>query len=258
MTTYIKRTKLVVDEYLAVYEQYRIQTIFLVYESLIRNYYKELGIETSYYLTEINYKESGKEMDRESRISLKILCIEEYGKIDALYYALPLGLENHESNFVAHIYIKGVEPIQSVSAKTYQDMVESMYYDYWYTWYTPLLDTSELDIYKNRIDNNFNLIKKSLSNSTTTMSVLYSSCSYLDVDASTSKHSIPTKKSRKSATILFVVPILIILPMLLIWGYNEILNHLGISLSSNNSTLATIISAIITSITSLFVARKKS
>lgn len=258
MTSYIKRTKLVVDEYLAVYEQYRIQTIFLVYESLIRNYYKESGIETSYYLTEISYKESGKEMDRESRISLKILCVEEYGKIDALYYALPLGLENHESNFVAYIYIKGVEPIQSISSKTYQDIVESIYYDYWYTWYTPLLVSSELDIYKKCIDNNFNLIKKSLSNSTTTMPVLHSSCSYLDMGTGTSANSIPTKKSKKSAPILFVIPILIILPILLIWGYNEILSLLGITLSSSNSTLATIISAIITSITSLLVAKKKS
>lgn len=129
VTTYIKKTKIVVDEYLAVYDQYRIQTIFLVYESLIQNYYKETGIEISYYLTEISYKESGKEMDRESRISLKMLCIEEYGKIDALYYALPLGLENHESNFIAHIYIKGVEPVQSISSKTYQDIVDSVYYD---------------------------------------------------------------------------------------------------------------------------------
>ena len=48
MTTYVKKTKIVVDEYLAVFEQYRIQTIFLVYESLIQNYYKETGIEISY------------------------------------------------------------------------------------------------------------------------------------------------------------------------------------------------------------------
>lgn len=50
MTTYIKRTKVVVDEYLAVLEQYRINTIFLIYLSLIQSYYKEHNIEYSYYV----------------------------------------------------------------------------------------------------------------------------------------------------------------------------------------------------------------
>lgn len=199
VTTYIKKTKIVVDEYLAVYDQYRIQTIFLVYESLIQNYYKGTGIEISYYLTEISYKESGKEMDRESRISLKMLCIEEYGKIDALYYALPLGLENHESNFIAHIYIKGIEPVQSISSKTYQDIVESIYYDYWYTWYNAILPSSELEIYKRLIDKNFDLIKKSLTNNIKSMAVLHSNCNYLDIDADISKGTIPVKECMKKS-----------------------------------------------------------
>lgn len=257
MTTYIKKTKIVVDEYLAVYEQYRIQTIFLVYESLIQSFYKETGIEISYYLTEISYKESGKEMDRESRISLKMLCIEEYGKVDALYYALPLGLENHESNFIAHIYIKGVEAIQSISPKTYQDIVESIYYDYWYTWYNSILPSAELEIYKNLIDKDFELIKKSLVNNTSSMPVLHSSCNYLDVNADISKGPIPAKKQSKYPLFLIIAPIIIILPLFIIWGYSEALKILNLSISSISTMVGTIISAIITSITTLFIARKK-
>lgn len=257
MTTYIKRTKVVVDEYLAVYDQYRIQTIFLVYESLIQNYYKEAGIEISFFLTEISYKEAGKEMDRESKISLKILCVEEYGKIDALYYALPLGLENHESNFVAHLYIKGVEPIQSISSRTYQDIVESIYYDYWYTWYIHILSDSELNLYRTLIDKNYNEIKKNLVNCDTSMPVLHSSCNYLDVDADISKNPIPTKKRTQYSIFLFIVPVIIILPLLIIWGYSEILNLLNLSLSSISTMVGTIISTVITSLTTLFIAREK-
>ncbi|MBD5546020.1 MAG: hypothetical protein HDQ97_01220 [Lachnospiraceae bacterium] len=257
MTTYIKRTKIVVDEYLAVYDRYRIQTIFLVYESLIQNYYKETGIEISYYLTEISYKESGKEMDRESKISLKMLCIEEYGKIDALYYALPLGLENHESNFIAHIYIKGVEPIQSISPKTYQDIIDSIYYDYWYTWYNAILSLAELEIYKKQIDRNFELIKKSFNNNMSSMSVLHSSCNYLNVDANISKESIPAKRQSKHHIFLIVVPIIIILPLFIIWGYSEALKIFNLSISSISTMVGTIISAVITSLTTLFIARKK-
>lgn len=257
ITTYIKRTKVVVDEYLAVYDQYRIQTIFLVYESLIQNYYKKSGIEISYYLTEISYKDSGKEMDRESRISLKMLCVEEYGKIDALYYALPLGLENHESNFVAHLYIKGVEPIQSISPRTYQDIIESIYYDYWYTWYGSILSDSDLNIYKKLIDKNYDLVKKSLINCDASMPVLHSSCNYLDVDADISKSPIPINKPMNYSVFILVIPIIIILPLFIIWGYSEALKMLGLSLSSVSTMVGAIISAVITSLTTLFVARKK-
>lgn len=259
ITTYIKKTKIVVDEYLAVYDQYRIQTIFLVYESLIQNYYKEKGIEISFYLTEISYKEHGKEMDRESRISLKMLCIEEYGKIDALYYALPLGLENHESNFVAHIYIKGVEPVQSISPKTYQDIVDSIYYDYWYTWYNAVLPSTEIEIYKKLIDKNFELIKESITNNNnkSTVSVLHSNCNYLDVDADISKGAIPAKKQTQYHDFLLISPIIVILPLLIIWGYSEALKILGLSISNVSTMVGTIISAVITSLTTLFLARKK-
>jgi hypothetical protein len=257
MTTYVKITKIVVDEYLAVYDQYRIQTIFLVYESLIQNYYKEVGMEISFFLTEISYKEAGKEMDRESKISLKMLCIEEYGKIDALYYALPLGLENHESNFPAHIYIKGVEPIQSISPRTYQDIVESIYYDYWLTWYTPLLSDSELNLYKTMIDKNYDDIKKNLINCDSAMPVLHSSCNYLDVDADISQSPIPVQKRARYSILLIIVPIIIIVPFFIIWGYSEALNLLNVSLTSVSTMVGTIISAVITSLTTLFIARKK-
>lgn len=257
MTTYVKKTKIVVDEYLAVFEQYRIQTIFLVYESLIQNYYKETGIEISYYITEISHKESGKEMDRESRISLKMLCIEEYGKIEALYYALPLGLENHESNFIAHIYIKGIVPIQSISPKTYQDIVDSIYYDYWYTWYNAILPFSEMEIYKKIIDKNFESIKKSLTNNVSTMSVLHSNCNYLDIDADVSKGSIPAKKHPSCPSFLIITPIIIILPLFIIWGYSEVLKALNLSITSISTMVGSIISAILTSLTTLYVTKKK-
>lgn len=258
MTTYVKRTKIVIDEYLAVYEQYRIQTIFLVYESLVQNFFKENGIEVSYYLTEISYKGSGKEMDRESRISLKILCIEEYGRIEALYYALPLGLDNHESNFTAHIYIKGVEPLQSISPRTYQDIVESMYYDYWYEWYYPVLATSEMDLYKNIIDKNFGQIKKSLANNTSSMQLTHSTCNYLDGDANLSKGTIPVKKKKKYSIYFAIVPIIIVMPLLIIWGYGEALKLLNLSFSSVSTMVGTIISAVITALVTLFMAKKKT
>lgn len=258
ITTYIKRTKVVIDEYLAVYNHYRIQTIFLSYESLIQNFYKENGIEISYYLTEISHKGSGQEMDRESKISLKLMCVEEYGKIEALYYALPLGLTNHESNFVAYLYIKGVEPIQSITVKTYRDVVESIYYDYWYSWYIPVLTSSELSLYKNIIDEQFRMITTSLTDYNSPLPVIHSNCDCLITDADISKGSIPTKKKRQVSMFVILTPIVFILPLLIILGYSWILKLCNISITSESTIIGTVLSTIITSLTALLVAYKKS
>ncbi len=255
MTTYIKSTKVVVDEYLAVCDQYRIHTIYLAYESLIHNYYQETGLEIAYYITEISYKDSGTGMDRESKISLKMLCVEDYGKIEALYYALPLGLENYESNFIAHIYIKAIEPVKSISCKTYQNIVESMYYDYWYTWYSSILIGSDLNIYKEQIDKNYMLITKSLSS--TSAPVLYSSCNCLDNNADISKGSIPIQRKTSYSILLLILPIILIIPLAVIFGYSKILQLLNIEFSSVSTMVGAIISAILTSFTTLFVAKQK-
>ncbi len=257
MTTYIKRSKVVIDEYLAVYDHYRMQTIFLAFESLIQNFYNENGIEVSYYLTEISHKGSGKEMDRESKISLKLMCVEEYGKIEALYYALPLGLTNHESNFEAHLYIKGIEPVQTITTKTYQIIVESIYYDYWYTWYYPLLSPTEFEIYKKLIDEQFRLIKNNFLNHDLSLSITHSSCNYLNNDADIAKGAIPAKKKRQSPIFFILIPIVFILPLLIIWGYSVALKLLNLSISSESTMIGTIISTVITTLTTLFIARKK-
>lgn len=257
MTTYIQKSKVVIDEYLAVNEQYRIHTIFLAYESLIQNFYKENGIDVSYYITEISNKGNGSEMDRESKISLKIMCIEDYGKINALYFALPLGITNHESHFIAHLYVKSVEPLQSITAKTYQDIVESLYYNYWYTWYYPILSPSELQIYKRQIDDNFEKIKQSLTDYSNNLSLTYTSCGNLENGADISKNSIPIIKSNSKILLPILVLIILFLPLAIIGLYSEALKLFNLSLSSISSMIGSIISTIITTLVSLLITRKK-
>lgn len=259
MTTYIKRTKVVVDEYLAVLEQYRINTIFLIYLSLIQSYYNENNIEYSYYVTEISNKNNGQNINRESQISLKVLCAEEFGKIDALYYTLPLGLDNHESNFQAFLYLKTNDKVQNISKETYLQIVKSIYYDYSYTWYEKFMTNEELVIYKQEVDRNYQLIRQQIIESDTNVAVLNSNCNVLNTAHSFENTSgtIPVKKRPKyKITILLVVAICIV-PIVLIWGYSQILGILGMPLSLVNTILGSVISAIITSITTLCIAKKK-
>ena len=257
MTTYIKRTGVVIDEYLAVKEQYRIQTIFIGFEDLVQGFYKENNIEVSFFLTEISHKGNGNEIDRESRISLKLLCVQEYGKIDALYYALPLGLNNYESNFRAFLYIKGIDLIKTINSSTYLKIVESIYYDYWKTWYSPIMKSAELEIYAEQINKQFYEIKKTVNAMDSTIIVNHSKCSYLNGGTDFSKGAIPVKRKNKISSYWILFPIIIVLPLFIIWGYSEALKLLNLSTTIESTVIGTIISSIITGLTSLFIVRKK-
>ncbi|QIB69507.1 hypothetical protein Ami103574_09275 [Aminipila butyrica] len=258
MTTYINRTKIVIDEYLAVLENYRNQTIFLVYESLIESFYSENGIEISYYITEISNKGSGTEIDRESQIALKILCLKEYGKIEALYYALPLGIDNHESNFQAYLYIKeGTGQSKSLNKDTYLNIIYSMYYDYWYNWYTPFLESAQFEEYKITIDKCWTSIKESFLNEISPLPIVYSNCSQIDNGAQVSMKPIPIKRQKKSRIWWMVVPTIIIMPIVLLFLYSKALDILDISLTTtNNNLLGTLITATIPALITFIIAKK--
>lgn len=257
MTTYIKRTCVVIDEYLAVKEQYRIQTVFLGFESLIQGFYRETNIEVSFFLTEISHKGNGYEIDRESRISLKLLCVQEYGKVDALYFALPLGLNNHESSFRAFLYIKGIDAIKTINPSTYLEIVESIYYDYWKIWYSSIMTTAELEIYTEKMNKQYYEIKKSVNTTNSTIVVKHSKCSYLNEGTEFSKGTIPVKQKNKISLYWILFPIILVLPLLIIWGYSEALKLLNLSTTIESTVIGTIISSIITALTSLFIVRKK-
>lgn len=258
MTTYIKRTKVVVDEYLAVLEQYRINTIFLIYLSLIQSYYKEHNIEYSYYVTEISNKNSGNDINRESQISLKVLCTDEFGKISAPYYTLPLGLDNHESNFEAILYIKTNDTIKNVSKETYLQIVKSIYYDYSYTWYKKFLSTDELQKYHQEVDRNYNLILQKVSQEDI-INVVNSNCIALNpsIMSEQTARTIPITKGKKWKTTILICIVIFVLPLLIILGYSKILDLTGIPTSVTTTVLGSVISVIVTSLTTLYISLKK-
>lgn len=258
MTTYIKRTKVVVDEYLAVLEQYRINTIFLIYLSLIQSYYKEHNIEYSYYVTEISNKNSGNDINRESQISLKVLCTDEFGKINAPYYTLPLGLDNHESNFEAILYIKTNDTIKNISKETYLQIVKSIYYDYSYTWYKKFLSTDELQKYHQEVDRNYNLILQKVSQEDI-INVVNSNCIALNpsIMSEQTARTIPITKGKKWKTTILICIVIFVLPLLIILGYSKILDLTGIPTSVTTTVLGSVISVIVTSLTTLYISLKK-
>ena len=259
MTTYLKKTKIVIDEYLAVLDQYRINTIFLVYLSLIQSYYKENNIDYSYYVTEISNKNSGESINWESQISLKVLCAEEFGKINAPYYTLPLGLDNYESNFEAILYIKTNDAIKCISKETYLQIVRSIYYDYFLIWYEKFMATEELIQYKQEIQRNYELIQNDILDYSESISITNSTCIALNPENNFKRTAgtIPVIHNRPRKAIFLILCAIFILPVIIIFGYSKLMAFMNIPLSASTNIIGSIITVVLTSLVTLYISSKK-
>lgn len=258
MLSYIKYTKVMIYEYLAVLEHYRVYTVFLTFENLFRNYFREKNIEISYYLTEISFKNDGKSIDRESLIFEKMLCVEEYGKIKALYYNLPIGLNNHESDFKAYMYVRDVNNSNSLDPSTYLDIVHSIYYDYCVSWYHAILSSQDIKIYKEQVDSYYKKISNDIYKKKT-ITIERNNCSIFD-DAANILHSeLPiVKKSRKAIMWILLVLSITIIPIIVVWIYNVLLSIMGLSITKVGTLIVSVLTSIISAITSILSTKKDS
>ena len=261
MTTYIKTTKIVIDEYLAVKNQFRLQLVLLSYQSLLQNYFNENSVEVSFFITEISNKNSGKSIDKESKLSMKMLCMEDYGKANASYYTLPLGLNNYESSFEAFLYLKSNDVLSTLSSESYINIVKSIYYDYFVEWYKPFLSKPQMDDYILKVDNFYELIRHDLisAKSEGGVEIILNKCESLSLmKTEKSSGALPYIKKNTWITYALVLLLIISLPILLIWAYTAVLNLIDIEISSLSSAVGAMISSIVTAATSIFIARKRS
>ena len=257
LNTYIPYTQIVIDDYIAVLEPYMINTLFLNYMGLIQNFYKNNNFNISYYITEISNKHNGSNINRESMMSLKLLCLDDYVRVDTLYIEPQLGLHNPESEFDAYIYIKSVDTPSKIQKSTYKEIVKSIYYNYYLEWYTPMLSSNEFTIYKNNIDTLFNKIINEIKDMDT-IKLFKSNCEILShssqIDALTVAN-IPAISHQKKYKVLGLLSCIIGMPIITIF-WLKMLALFGISLDVAGSLFAAIIPTIITGIFSLKIIKK--
>ena len=171
---------------------------------------------------------------------------------------MPLGLDNHESNFEAILYIKTNDTIKNISKETYLQIVKSIYYDYSYTWYKKFLSTDELQKYHQEVDRNYNLILQKVSQEDI-INVVNSNCIALNpsIMSEQTARTIPITKGKKWKTTILICIVIFVLPLLIILGYSKILDLTGIPTSVTTTVLGSVISVIVTSLTTLYISLKK-
>lgn len=255
--TYIISTKIAIIDYISLKDSYRLNTIFLVFLSMIQNYISATERHIAYYVAEISNKDGGNDIDRESAFYKRIVCLENFGKVESSYYNLPLGIDNYESVFDSLMYLKSNDKINTISRDTFLSIVKSICYDYYYTWYKEFLTPNESETYKNKIGIMLENIKKSITNER--ISISYSQCPLFVTESNEKTYgSIPNISSHKFAKWPLFLAAVVILPILITVLYMFVFSKLGIEFSTISTLVGAIFGAMLSASVAYLVAKKIS
>ncbi|HFK6194704.1 TPA: hypothetical protein ACGYZW_001729, partial [Streptococcus pyogenes] len=244
MCTYLRSTKTVVIEYIAVEDAYRKNNTYLSYLNELRMFISNL-LEVTYFICEISNKNNGVEVDDESKIFKTILSIENFFTIDADYHTPPLGINNEFSSFEAKLMINSNTNIKTIPKETYIRIVQSLYFEYYVNWYTPFFSESERLRYNNQIQNTFASIQNKLEELPEPLQFIEVNKDKLKSAGSVEKLPAPKKKLNHNLTSMFIsifaFPIIIIV-------YYKVFNFFGIDTTTNFTPIIGGISSIIVGI----------
>ncbi len=256
MTSYIFSQKLLIYDYIAL-ENSANNTLFLAYVNLIKTFFSNAKLDINYYVVEISNKNHGKEQDKESKLFLKFLCIENFAKIDVQYNSPPLGINNNESSFEAYLYIKSVNDRKTISKESFLSLINALYRDYYLAWYQPFFNINELDHYTKLIDDSLEQVTELLKKEER-INILHKQC-----DSSLKKNNgttdLPVKGTKKTLFIAVIIAIALILPIIIVSIYNILLQKMNIELTAVSSLLGGLGGAIISGVItiSIFISQKK-
>jgi len=259
MMTYIRSQRIVILEYIALETQYRVNTVFFTYINLLESFLHINQYDVAFILNEVSNRRNGSDIDKESQIFSKLLCIEGFGKIDAPYVTPPLGTNNFESSFDAFLFAKSSGDVHALERQTYLEIVRAIYFDYFWVWYEHVLPASQVNTYNEILHKSFDEVSRKLSTNGT-IPVQYVECPILLNNTCNIKTTgLPPATLKKPKILLYIAltVFIVICPLAVAWGYNYVLNLLGVPISSVNTILGSCLGACLTAGTTLWVAKKK-
>lgn len=239
--------------------QYRVNTVFFSYINLLENYLNVNQYDIAFIVNEISNRRNGRDIDKESQLFSKVLCIEGYGKINAPYITPPLGTGNHESNFDAFLFAKSAGDISAIEKQTYVDIIKAIYFDYFLVWYSAILLPSDLSEYNTLLQMSFDKLSTQLS-SFTSIPIAHSECPILNANRQNiNTTGLPPAAKQKKGWVgfLLLVLVLLICPVAVVWIYNHVLTLLSLPTSVVGEVIGNYIGAIITAIITLFITKKR-
>lgn len=160
---YLKHEKILFLDYIAFETQYKVNSAFYPFMSIISMYFLDVGIEYNYYITELGLQNSGKSIDIDSLFLRKVLSVEDFLAIAAPYRQPELGINRQETRVDAQLYIKTSSSIQSLQTETYFRIVHTIYFQHYLSWYKKVLNDAEIEQYETELRQEYERIVTQLS-----------------------------------------------------------------------------------------------
>ena len=246
MLTLHKQVKVISYEYIAIKNTFSSFASYFSYMDLINRYVVETGIDVQYWITEINNKNKGKDVDKESTLFKKLLCMNQFGKLDAYYKTFPLGA-NEDTTFDAVLYLKTNDRIHQISVDTYLQIVASIknYYDSWYHYF---MTSDEYNKYESSTQQIQEQIKNKVSN-LREVPVSYIDCPLLTPEEKIHTELMPKVESQRPRWWHFLLALIgiIVISVVVTVAFIIIFQIIGHELSNVSIILASITSALISS-----------
>ncbi len=249
---YLKKSKTIIIDYIVIKDEYRLNSVFYPLISLLQRFFSEQMIDYNYIVTEVSTKTLNESVDSESFFSKKMLQIEDFRLVKAVYFQPKLGIKNEESNFKFQLMIRSSQPLTGLKKNTYLDIVHDIFYEHYLTWYQAV-DAENAKQYAIHIQEQYNLIEKELKSiDFIELSTQTPVCEYYkapDCHYNCSTAGFVSQKNTKSRPILLIgIPILTLLVFLITMVIFKFLNHMGITTDS----FAPIFAAVAAICTSIF------
>lgn len=177
---YLLTTKTIIIDYIVLKDSFRLNSIFYPLFSLIQRYFSEHMVDYDYIATEVSTKCPEQSVDTESFFSKKMLQMEDFRIVDALYRQPQLGVDNLESNFDFQLMVRSTQSIAVLKKETYLAIVYDIYFEHYYPWYD-VADHEHSDMYLNHLKAEYEMIKKNVDQvdgDTVSLSYQTPSCEY--------------------------------------------------------------------------------
>lgn len=160
---FLKRDKILFLDYIAFKSEYKVNSAFYPFMSIISMFFHDAGIEYDYYLTELGLQNSGNSIDSDSLFLRKVLTVEDFNAIAAPYRQPELGLNRQETCVDAQLYIKTSSSIRSLQIETYLRIVHTIYFQHYLSWYRKVLSNTEIEQYEAALKTHYDQIVNHLS-----------------------------------------------------------------------------------------------
>ena len=159
---YLPHQKIIFMDYLALSTDYKKNSIFYPFFSMLMIYFNDIGLNYDYFVTEIGAQNYDKAVDDDSAFLRRVLAMEDFKIIDAPYRQPALGVNKYESNIEAHLYLKTSAPFQTISREFYENIIHEIYYEHYDQWYKDCLTEIDYQVYHSHIENQYAHIVQSL------------------------------------------------------------------------------------------------